>query len=251
MTAGAPPPPAPVSLRARLHNGDRLVGALVRMPSEELVEMLAVAGHDFVLLDCEHGSADLLALRHHVTAAESCGMPVVVRGGTGDAAFLLRALDLGVQGVVGPHVDGPEDAARLVRAARYPPLGDRGFATYSRAGRYGARTVEEHRRRAADVLVVAMVESPTGVAAVEAITSTPGIDGYLVGTSDLGAARTAEDAPLEELVARTHRTAAAGTVRVDLAGSAQAARAALHDGARVVVHNLTQELMELFRSLRV
>ena len=251
MTSGAAGPVVPVSLRARLDRGDRLVGALVRMPSEELVEMLAVAGHDFVLVDCEHGAADLLALRHHVTAAESFGMPVVVRGGTDDAAFLLRALDLGVQGVVGPHVDGPQDAARLVRATRYPPSGDRGFAAYSRAGRYGAATPEEHRRRAADVLVVAMVESPAGVDAVAAITSTPGIDGYLLGTADLGASRTGDDAPLEELVAQAHRTAAAGTVRVDLAGSAEAARAALDDGARVVVHNLTLEVMALLRSLRV
>ena len=36
------------SLRSRLGSGERLVGALVRMPAEELVEMLAAAGHDFV-----------------------------------------------------------------------------------------------------------------------------------------------------------------------------------------------------------
>jgi 4-hydroxy-2-oxoheptanedioate aldolase len=214
------------SLRHRLDTGENLVGALVRMPAEELVEMLAVAGHDFVLIDCEHGSADLGALRHHVTAAESFGLPVLVRTGAHDTPFLLRALDLGVQGVIAPHVDDVEDAARLVRAARYPPQGERGFATYSRAGRYGSATGEQHRRR-------------------------PGIDGYLIGTADLGAARTDTDPPLDELVSRTHANASRGTVRLDLAGSAEGARAALDGGARVVVHNLTLEMMELFRRLRV
>jgi 4-hydroxy-2-oxoheptanedioate aldolase len=239
------------SLRHRLDAGEHLVGALVRMPAEEIVEMLAVAGHDFVLVDCEHGSADLGALRHHVTAAESFGLPVLVRTGANDTPFLLRALDLGVQGVIAPHVDDVADAARLVRATRYPPHGERGFATYSRAGRYGAATGEEHRRRAADVLVIAMIESPAAVIAVPAITKVPGIDGYLIGTADLGAARTDTDPPLDELVSRTHANASRGTVRLDLAGSAEGARAALDGGARVVVHNLTLEMMELFRRLRV
>jgi 4-hydroxy-2-oxoheptanedioate aldolase len=221
------------------------------MPAEELVEMLAVAGHDFVLIDCEHGSADLTALRHHVTAAEAFGLPVLVRMGADDTPFVLRALDLGVQGVIAPHVDSPEDADRLVRAVRYPPHGERGFATYSRAGRYGDRSAEQHRRRAEDVLVVAMIESPAAVDVATAITSVAGVDGYLIGTSDLGAARAAADPPVDELVSRTHATAAPGTIRFELAGSADAARAALDDGARVIVHNLTLEMMGLFRDLRV
>jgi 4-hydroxy-2-oxoheptanedioate aldolase len=248
MANGVGPLP---SLRHRLDAGENLVGALGRHPDEELVEMLAVAGHDFVLVDCEHGSADLGALRHHVTAAESFGLPVLVRTGADDTPFLLRALDLGVQGVIAPHVDGVDDAARLVRATRYPPHGERGFATYSRAGRYGAATGEEHRRRAADVLVVAMIESPAAVDAVADITAVPGIDGYLIGTGDLGAARTEADPPLDELVSRTYASAAPGAVRLDLSGSAENARAALDDGARVVVHNLTLEMMDLFRRLRV
>lgn len=239
------------SLRARLNAGDHLVGALVRMPAEEILEMLAVAGHDFVLIDCEHGSADLTALRHHVTAAEAFGLPVLVRMGTDDTPFVLRALDLGVQGVIAPHVDTPDDAGRLVRAVRYPPHGERGFATYSRAGRYGARSGEDHRRRAQDVLVVAMVESPASVDVASAITSVAGVDGYLIGTSDLSAARTAADPPLDELVRRTHATAAPGSIRFELAGSSDAARTALDDGARVIVHNLTLEMMDLFRELRV
>jgi 4-hydroxy-2-oxoheptanedioate aldolase len=243
--------PAVPSLRDRLDAGGNLVGALVRMPAEEIVEMLAVAGHDFVLVDCEHGSGDVGALRHHVTAAESFGLPVLVRTGADDPALLLRALDLGVQGVVAPHVDGVEDATRLVRAARYPPHGERGFATYSRAGRYGEATGPEHRQRAEDVLVIAMIESPPAVDATAAITAVPGIDGYLIGSADLGATRTDSDPPLAELVRQTHSSANPGTVRLDLVGSAAAARAAFEEGARVVVHNLTLEMMELFRGLRV
>ncbi len=239
------------SLRQRLEGGGDLVGALVRMPSEELVEMLAVAGHDFVLVDCEHGSDDLGDLRRHVTAAHSFGLPVLVRCGSGDTSFLLRALDLGVQGVVAPHVDSADEAASLVRAVHYPPSGDRGFAAYSRAGRYGSLTRDEHLRRAAEVLLIVMIESPAAVAAAHEITAVPGVDGYLVGTSDLRASRAEGDPPLDELVATTQASAAPGAVRCDLAGSAAEARAALDSGARVVVHNLTMAMMGLLRDLRV
>jgi 4-hydroxy-2-oxoheptanedioate aldolase len=239
------------SLKQRLGAGEDLVGALVRMPSEEVVEMLAAAGHDYVLVDCEHGSADLGTLRAHVTAAESFGLPVLARCGSGDTSFLLRALDLGVQGIVAPHVDSAADAEELVRAVRYPPHGDRGFALYSRAGRYGSVTREEHLRAAEEILLIMMIESPTAVGFAGEITSVPGVDGYLIGTSDLGASRSESDPSLDELVATTHASAATGSVRLDLAGSADAARAALEDGARVVVHNLTLEMMGLFRDLRV
>lgn len=244
-------PPERRSLKERLASGDDLVGALVRMPAEELVEMLAVAGHDFVLVDCEHGSDDIGDLRRHVTAAESFGLPVLARCGSGDTSFLLRALDLGVDGIVAPHVENAEAAAALVRAVRYPPHGDRGFAAYSRAGRYGSLTREEHLRRAEDVLLVVMIESPAAVLAASAITGVDGVDGYLIGTSDLGASRTDADPSLADLVATTHATASAGAVRFDLAGSADDARTALGSGARVVVHNLTLEMMGLLRELRV
>ncbi|MGJ9411203.1 HpcH/HpaI aldolase/citrate lyase family protein [Aeromicrobium sp. CF4.19] len=242
----------PASLRSRLSAGDRLVGGLVRMPSQELVEMMAVAGFDFVLVDCEHGAPDLADLRHHVTAAEAFGLPVMVRPGEHDPAFALRALDLGVGGLVVPHVDSAVDADAAVRAVRYPPRGSRGFALYSRAGRYGAVDAQEHRQRADDVLLLAMIESPRAVLATDEIVGVDGIDGYLIGTSDLGATRGPQDPPLDELVTRTHRTAATtGAWRADLAGDAATARASLEGGAHLVVHNVTMAMMELLRELRV
>jgi 4-hydroxy-2-oxoheptanedioate aldolase len=243
--------PARRSLKQRLASGEDLVGALVRMPAEEIVEMLAVAGHDFVLIDCEHGSDDLGDLRRHVTAAESFGLPVLARCGSGDTAFLLRALDLGVEGIVAPHVESADAAAGLVRAVRYPPHGDRGFAAYSRVGRYGSLTREEHLRRAEEVLLVVMIESPAAVRVTPAITEVDGVDGFLIGTSDLGASRTESDPSLDELVATTRATASPSSVRFDLAGSANDARTALASGARVIVHNLTLEMIGLFRELRV
>lgn len=178
----------PGSLRARALAGERLLGVLLRMPAEELVEMTAVAGYDFVLIDCEHGPADLLALRQHIAAAGLHTVPVIVRVGEGDGGSILRVLDQGAVGVVAPHLDDARDAAALVAAAHYPPLGARGFATYSRAGRFGETDAAAHKDWFLhNTLVIGMIESPAGVAAAADILATPGLDGIMIGPADLAA----------------------------------------------------------------
>ncbi|MFC7743118.1 HpcH/HpaI aldolase/citrate lyase family protein [Nocardiopsis composta] len=156
------------------------------MPGEEPVEMLGTAGFDFVLIDCEHGPADVADLRRHIAAAQVHGMAVLVRVGADEPALALRALDHGAAGIVVPHVDGPRDAERAVRAVRHPPLGDRGFATYGRAGGYGTVPAAEHLRRAeADVLLIVMAESEQGCDRAKEVLAVPGVDGVLVGPADL------------------------------------------------------------------
>lgn len=240
------------TLRERVLAGERLTGALVRMPCEETCEMLAVTGLDFLLVDCEHGPADVLALRHHIALADAHGVPVLVRPAEDEPALALRALDQGAQGIVAPHVESAEQARELVRALHYPPRGTRGFATYPRGGRFGTRAPAEHREWVErSTLVVAMLESPHAVADAAAITGVDGIDAYLVGTSDLGASRTDADPALPELLATAHGNAAAGVARADLAGSPDAARAAFDGGAQLIVYNVTQVMMTAFAALKV
>lgn len=244
---------APLSLRARLRDGERTVGALVRMPSEDVVEMLGVCGLDFVVVDCEHGPADVLALRQHIALAELHGMATLVRIGEAETTLAQRALDQGAQGIIAPHVDTAEEARALARSVHYPPVGARGFATYPRAGRFGSSTADDHRQRALDsVLVLAMIESPGAVAGAREILATPGVDGYLVGTADLQASSGPNDPAVLDSIAHVRRQGQeVGTIRADLAGDPDAARRALDDGAQMVIYNLTQVMMTAFRRLPV
>ncbi len=77
-------------VKARLKAGEQLVGALLRMPGEDTVAMLGEAGLDFVVIDCEHGPAEVGELRHHLALAHLHGMAVLVRiGADGHALTLL------------------------------------------------------------------------------------------------------------------------------------------------------------------
>lgn len=239
------------SLRARAHAGEKLIGALLRMPSEELVEMLAVAAFDFVLIDCEHGPADIIALRQHLAVAAVHGVPVIVRVGEGDRGQILRVLDQGAEGILAPHLDTAADAAALVDASLYPPIGSRGFATYSRAGRFGEDAPDAHRDRMLEnTLVLGMIESPRGVANVDAIIATPRLDGIMVGPADLAASSGPDDTPVPEAIDTVHAALSdAGSLRMDIVGTRAAADAAFTAGADLVVYNLASSLLRHLREL--
>jgi 4-hydroxy-2-oxoheptanedioate aldolase len=225
---------------------------LLRMPAEELVEMLGLTGFDFMAIDCEHGPADVIPLRQHLAFAELQGLPVLVRVGAGEPALVLRALDAGAQGVIAPHIDTVGQAIALVDSAYYPPVGHRGFATYGRAGRFGGVLPDEHLDAAQqNTLVFGMIESPTGVANAADIASVPGLDGIMIGTADLRAASTAADLDPVEAIQQVHAVLArSGSVRMDIVNGVEQARASFADGAQLVVYNLTATLMDHLRMLR-
>ena len=149
------------------------------MPAEPLVEYAAVGGADFVLFDCEHGPADLIALQRHITLAAARGMASLVRIGRHGTDDVLRVLELEADGVVVPHVEDAAEAGAVVRAAHFPPLGDRGFAQYGQAGRFGAVPAADQLERAREnTLVVVMIETARGVANARAVLDTPGAVSY-------------------------------------------------------------------------
>ena len=240
----------PMDLAARVRRGDRLLGALVRMPAEMLVELTGLVGLDYVVIDAEHGPGDQVALGHHIATAEAVGLPVIVRiGGLGE---VLRVLDLGAAGVIYPHVDTVAEAEALVQAVHYPPRGRRGFAAYTRAGGYGLRTGAEHLARYADgPLVIAMIESAGAVEAAAEIAAVDGIDLLFLGP---GRPRRRPRTPRRGPGAGgrgTGRRAGGGRRpgAVDLRRRDDGARATSLPGSQLVVYNVQHALSATFLRL--
>jgi 4-hydroxy-2-oxoheptanedioate aldolase len=176
------------SLATRVRDGHRLTGLVVKMPAASSIEMAGHCGFDLVMIDTEHGGADTDQLENHLRAAESARVPALVRVGGADRAEILRALDAGAAGIVVPHVCDTTVAEQVVRFAHYPPRGTRGLATSTRAGRYGLNGPSAHVRVANEqTLVVVQIEDEEAVPNAAAIASHQGIDGVLVGPTDLSA----------------------------------------------------------------
>jgi 2-keto-3-deoxy-L-rhamnonate aldolase RhmA len=155
------------------------------IPDPQIVEIIGLAGFDAAFIDMEHTSFDLHDVQAMVMAAERVGVTPIVRTPGFDPAFILRLLDMGVQGIQVPHVGNPEQARAAVAAVRYPPEGERGMAAGSRAADFGKIPIREHMAQSnREVLLAVMIEDMAAVEQIDAIAATPGVDLIAVGPSD-------------------------------------------------------------------
>ena len=180
------------SFKARLAVRDFLVGAFVKTPSPIVVEVLGLTGLDCLCLDAEHAPFDRLAIDGCVMAARAAGKEVLVRPASAAPEQILNALDCGATGVVLPHIRSAEEARAAVRASHYGPEG-RGYAGSSRAAGYTTRTMADHKAASRErTVVIAQVEDPEAVEAIDAIVQVEGLDAVFVGRADLTVAYGAE-----------------------------------------------------------
>ena len=173
----------------------------------QIVEIIGHAGFDAAFIDMEHTSFDLRDVQLMVMAAERVGITPIVRTPGFDPAFILRLLDMGVQGIQVPHISDARATREAVKAVRYPPLGERGMAGASRASDYGKVPLREHMERSnREITLAVMIEDLPAVADIDAIASTEGIDIVAVGPSDmsraLGVSGTPDHPKLVEVVHR-------------------------------------------------
>jgi 4-hydroxy-2-oxoheptanedioate aldolase len=177
--------------KARLRRGIPQIGCYVTLPSPDVVELLARAGMDYVLLDLQHASPDWQTLAHMVRAAEAGGAAPLVRIHGRDPALILKVLELGVEGILLPGVSGAAEITAALDAMLYAPLGHRSACGHTRAGRYNSRRSEfgSHVQRQHErVALWVALEHPDAIAAVPAIAAMdPGPDVIGVGRGDLSA----------------------------------------------------------------
>lgn len=169
------------ALRRRLAAGQVAVGISFTSGNVHAVEMTAHTGLDYVYFDLQHGMTSLDTLLSQLRAVQGRPITALVRVLRNDPGLIGQALDAGAEGVIVPMVNSVEDARAAAAACRYQPDGVRSWGP-TRAT-FGLGTDPATVNGA--VLCLAMVETREGVAHVEEIMRTPGIDGAYVGPADL------------------------------------------------------------------
>ena len=180
-------------LRARILRREMLSGTFVKTPSHEIIEVLAQSGMDFLCMDCEHAPVDRRGMDTCLALGRALGVPMLVRVPEFTPGNVLMALDSGATGVVVPHVDSAEKAAAVAKSAHFGH-GGRGFAGSTRWAGMGSRSMGEVLAMDDETVVLAQIEEPEGVQALDAIASTDGIDGLFVGPADMGVSLGVNDA---------------------------------------------------------
>jgi 4-hydroxy-2-oxoheptanedioate aldolase len=173
-------------LKKKLQAGETVVGPFVIIPSAALVDTLGYSGMDFCILDTEHGPLSMETVADLVIAAQGSGVAPIVRVGENDEWPILRALDIGADGVQVPQVNVVDDARRVVRAAKYSPLGERGVSVFTRAGNYYKDDAAEHPERQNDeTMTVVHIEGQAGLDNLDEIMTVDGIDVLFLGPYDI------------------------------------------------------------------
>ena len=163
------------------------LGMLVRLArSGDIARIAKTTGHDFVMVDTQHAVFSVESIAHIANVALAVGIAPVVRVRSVDDPDTQVLLDNGVTGIVFPDVNTAEEAQRAVNHAKFAPLGRRsvggGYPIFDFKPMNTAELVPALND---NTLVACMIETPEGLANVDAIAAVKGVDVIHVGSNDL------------------------------------------------------------------
>lgn len=177
------------SLLQRLAEGLPVTALGIRSArTPEIARLAQASGHDLVWVDLEHSSMPIDVAAQICCCAQDLGLVSLVRVPERDYGVIGRLLDGGAMGIIAPRIESAEQAADVVAACRFPPLGHRSaIAQLPGIGyrRMPAAALNEHFNR--HTLVKLLIESPAGIAHLPQIAAMPGVDLIGIGANDLSA----------------------------------------------------------------
>lgn len=181
--------PTPIaSLSRRLKAGDHLILAWSAFADPAIPEAMLRMGYDLALIDLQHGAYTYDSAVAAISAANGAGKPCLVRVPVGGYPLASRLLDAGAAGIVAPMINSREDAAAFADFCKYPPLGQRSWGAMRAVLSTGLDAQAYLTQANGLQLTFAMIETRAALDALESILDHPGIDGVLVGPSDLSIA---------------------------------------------------------------
>ncbi|MCE9603996.1 MAG: 2-dehydro-3-deoxyglucarate aldolase [Planctomycetia bacterium] len=173
------------TVKRKLREGKPSFGTWLSLGDLVATRVLARAGYDWLTLDIEHAAIDWSqAAMIFAAVADAGGIPLA-RVPQGSHDYIKRVLDAGAWGIVVPMVDTVEQAQIAIRAAHYPPFGNRSIGGGMHSMNFNTTADEYYKKWNDEVLVILQTESPTGVKNAEAIYSLEGVDAIFVGPNDL------------------------------------------------------------------
>jgi 4-hydroxy-2-oxoheptanedioate aldolase len=181
---------APVNrVKERLEAGETVFGTWLQTASPTVANILAHSGMDFVTVDMEHGPASFSEAESIMYAVEAGGSTPMIRLGDGSAPTILRACDVGCQGILVAHVQTSDEAAEIVRAMRFFPDGERGMAPFTRLHDWSSadlvqKLADANRWQLAGILV----EDRVGLENLDDILAVAGLDLVYLGIFDISQA---------------------------------------------------------------
>lgn len=186
-------------LRGR--DGKPALGTWVKIPSLEIVEIIARTGFDFVIVDNEHSPLSLQSTYNAIALGQALGLTVLVRVPDRSGSTVQRVLDSGADGLLVPQVADRATAEAAGAGMTFSRDGGvRGMGSTSRAGLWGLRSPADYLSR--ETVHAIQLEEVEALSNAPSLLDAPGVNAAFVGYGDLGLSSglSADSPQLEELV---------------------------------------------------
>jgi 2-keto-3-deoxy-L-rhamnonate aldolase RhmA len=171
------------TVKLKLANGEPVVGGTISTPDPDAYCAMANAGFDFMWIEMQHSPLNYSQVASMIWACRDAPAIPFIRIPAATEGDIQKATDIGALGIIVPMVDAIEEIQDAVTYAKYPPMGKRSQG----GGQYGALWGRDYRQNANDnIMIVAMIEQPSGVEIIEEVVATEGVDVVFVASSDLG-----------------------------------------------------------------
>jgi 2-keto-3-deoxy-L-rhamnonate aldolase RhmA len=173
--------------KERMRAGDVALGLIVRMArSADIARIAKATGHDFIFIDGQHALYSVETVGHIVQTALAIGVAPLVRVRNCDDPSTPVFLDSGATGIIFPDVNTADDARRAVNDCKFAPIGKRSVSgAYPNFDFRAVPLTQAVPALNDSTLVVCMIETPEGLANVDAIAAVEGVDVIHIGCNDL------------------------------------------------------------------
>ncbi len=171
------------TVKEKLARGEQVIGGTVTSSDPDVYCAMANSGYDFLWIEMQHSPLSYQEVARMIWACRDAPAIPFMRVPDATAGDIQKATDIGVLGIIIPLVDTTEKISAAVQYAKYPPIGVRSQGN----GQYRALWGDDYRDSANEnIMMVAMIEAPTGVSIVDQIAAVEGVDVIMVASTDLG-----------------------------------------------------------------
>jgi 4-hydroxy-2-oxoheptanedioate aldolase len=231
-------------IKAKWARNEPALCTILSLANPGLFELTSLMGFDGIWMDLEHHSESLETASQLMRAARVGCADIVARPAKGEFMRIGRMLEIGAQGIMYPRCDGPEEAAEVVRWAKFAPEGVRGFDGGNADAVYSSMKLADYVGHAnRETFLIIQIEHPRAVEQAEAIAAVPGVDALMVGPADYsilsGFPGEFDHPQLAAALDKVARAAhGAGKQWAYLARNTEQAESALNQGAGLIFHLL-------------
>lgn len=171
-------------LKSKLFNNQLTIGSWITIAHPSIIDVMASAGFEWLVVDMEHTSIDLSQAHILIATIQANNMKALVRVSKNEEVIIKRVLDMGADGIVVPMIKNAAEAKEAIDYAKYPPVGKRGVGLF-RAQKYGQGFNEYKQWVKDELVIIAQIEHIEAVNNIEEIITVEGIDGVIIGPYDL------------------------------------------------------------------